>query len=184
MISNEEAVAAMIRSYELINKEESILTIVLKGQLIIETEIERLISTVYFDSSVFDLNRMQYPQKLDLLVAIGIFTKDEIAPYREFNKIRRKYAHDLMYELKKEDLNKVVDSLSRKHMVFFGSEKLSLIEDPHILLKSLLLPLLFMIILQNSQDKVFDKKPHEPMLISEMEYYKQMVLSKERREHE
>lgn len=172
MLTRAEAAVTVVRYHKYIFEEKSILSIVLKGQLIIESEIEALIETVYTDPTVFNLSRMLYPQKLDLLIAIGVFSKEEIIPYKEFNKIRRKYAHDLNYLLKLEDLKKVTESLTKKHLIIIGEDKFDNVDDSLHLLHKILHGLIFLITLQNSKDPIFIKEPNEPMLLSEMEFYK------------
>ena len=179
MITNEQMAATIVRYLKFVDEEKSIISMVLKGQLLIESEIERLIISVYSDPSVFDLNRMMYPQKVDLLIAIGVFTKDEMTPYKEFNKIRRKFAHDLMYELTEEDVNKVFHSLSEKHSALWAGLKLDDNKTPIELLKKLLLVMITLITLQNSIDEELDKKPIDPMSVSEIKQYIQLALYKD-----
>ncbi|RLQ92115.1 hypothetical protein [Planomicrobium sp. Y74] len=171
MLTRFDAAAALGGYWIHVIEEESVLSVVLKGQMLIEIQIENLIKAVYVDPSVFDLNRMLYPQKLDLLVAIGIFSKKEIAPYKKFNNIRRKFAHDLSYKLSFADLNKVKDTLSEKHKIIIGKDLLEQ-EDMNSLLKKILFSLLTLPILQNSIDERFNKSAKDPMTTEELEYYR------------
>ncbi|WP_154649409.1 hypothetical protein [Calidifontibacillus oryziterrae] len=53
----------------------------------IESQVESLLNTVLFESSVFDFSRMYLPQKLDLLVAIGVFSKSDVT-YRKSSEMQ------------------------------------------------------------------------------------------------
>lgn len=176
MITRQEAAVTIYRYTKFVKDEESTLSIVLKGQMLIEGAIESLIHTVYTDSSVFNLTRMVYPQKLDLLVAIGVFQKEDILPYKKLNDIRRKYAHNLNYELKSSDLDIVKETLSKKHIALFQEGFKEQEEDIKSLLKIIILHLLTLIIYQNSKDVNFNKTPIEPLTIDEIKFYRDSAL--------
>lgn len=158
-----------------IQEENSILSIVLKGQLLIENEIESLIKSVYQNASVLNLDRMFFPNKVDLLIAIGALSKDEGITYKLFNKLRRNYAHDIEYSMSKENLDEIISSFTTRHQTldelfsnFINSEdKNDLVENT----KRLIFILLILVLWQNAEDPTKGKKSGDHFSVEEMRDY-------------
>jgi hypothetical protein len=116
-------VTAFYKYHSYVSEEINTLSVVLKGHLLIEKEMEALLDTILYDSSVLQLDRKFFPQKVDLLIAIGTFSRDVAKPYKRFNLLRRKYAHNVDYELKVSDIQELEDSLAKQHKTLFNDPK-------------------------------------------------------------
>lgn len=172
MITREEVAISLYKLTKYVLEEDSILTIVLKGQLLIENHVESLLNIVLVEPSVFDYSRMYLPQKLDILVAIGVFSKNDTTAYRKFNHIRSKFAHNIDYELTNEDIKSILDAFSPKHLVLF--EKSGFEKETNTIerLKLIILPLLLLVIIQSAIDDVEGKPQIQPIDIVELERIK------------
>lgn len=78
---------------------------VITGHLFIESAIDSIISTVFRDASPF--RRYSYSQKIGLLQSIGDITPITIGRLESIGKLRNKYAHNLEYRIKYEDIKKL-----------------------------------------------------------------------------
>ncbi|MBM7577655.1 hypothetical protein [Jeotgalibacillus terrae] len=168
MLTNEETATWIYKMHKYIFEEQSILTIVLKGHLIMENHLENLLDTILVDPSVLNYEKMYLMQKINLLAAMGVFTKKDIKAYQRFNKIRNNFAHDIDYEITSSDLDAIINSftpklvLIREEMTSYGSESVSK-------LQSIIFSLIVLLILQNSEDKESGKKPHHLIEVSDIE---------------
>ncbi|REK71978.1 hypothetical protein [Paenibacillus paeoniae] len=157
---------------EFIQEENSILSIVLKGQLLIEKEIESLINSVYQNASVLNLDRMFFPNKIDLLIAIGALSIDEGNTYKLFNKLRRKFAHNIEYCMSKENLDEVISSFTARHHAL--DEILNKLEDEIDIVentKRVIRILLDLLLWQNAEDPEKNIKSGEYISAEEIEDY-------------
>jgi hypothetical protein len=169
MRTREEFATITNKFQKYVLEEESILSTVLKGQLLIENEIEFMLNHLLKDSSTINIERMYLPQKIDLLIAIGALTKEEGLPYKKLNSIRRKFAHKVDYKLNMVDLLSVRESLSEKHLQFHENseleDELAIISE----LKLLILTLFSLLSVQNAIDEY--KGPGDPVANEELVKY-------------
>lgn len=95
----------------LIHKDDE-LQLVLRGQLYIEAAIQKLIELTLADPTQIDLDRMLFPNKINLAVALGAISKEFTPPLLKLNKIRRGLAHDLNFTISHSDINALFDSFN------------------------------------------------------------------------
>jgi hypothetical protein len=179
MKTREELAVTIGRLIEYIHEETSILTIVLKGQLLIESEVESLLHNALNDASVLSLERMFFPNKIDLLIALGILTKDEGKTYKLFNKLRRNYAHDMDYILSLSELDEINSSFTSRLKTLSGIfVKDHESEETEKILKKIIVILLILILWQNSYDPELNSTPRDFITSEEiMAYYKALEIN-------
>lgn len=79
--------------------------IVLKGHLVSERYIERLIKLILVKGEIIiEKGRLTYAQKLYLLDSLGFIPNDLIECHSNLNKLRNKMAHELGYEISLNDI--------------------------------------------------------------------------------
>lgn len=169
MITNEEFWVTLHKLYKYVLDEDSIITVVLKGHLLIENHIDSLLNTVLVEPSVLDLCRMYLPQKLDILVAVGVISKADAIAYRKFNQMRSKFAHNIDYELTNEDIRVIVESFTAKHKILFKKSEFDKETNTINRLKTVIQPLLYLLIFQNAVDEVGEKSPHQQLDVADIE---------------
>ncbi|MCK6256802.1 hypothetical protein LCY76_09365 [Fictibacillus sp. KIGAM418] len=96
------------------------MTMILKGHLYIEAEFEKQLDIYLANPEVLDISRMKFPAKLNFLIALGIMDKSDRSPYAKLNEVRRKFAHDLNYQLQENDVQIIVDSFNKSQKSRFN----------------------------------------------------------------
>lgn len=177
-----EGASVVYKIYNFLLKEKSLLVVALKGQMLIEKETEDLLYNVLINANVFEIERMFLPQKIDLLIAIGTLTVEEGNPYYVFNKIRRKYAHDLDYDVSSKDINDLKNAFSPKHKMIndllAGKIKLSKSKTFRL---TILILLSFLMVL-NCVDPINNKIAGDDLTIEDIKKYFKSVEKHKKRE--
>jgi hypothetical protein len=86
---------------------------ILRGHLYIESEFEKQFRTFLENPEVLDMDRMKFSDKLTWLVAFGLMSKENRMPYKLLNDLRNKFAHNIEYQLRDIDLEKIVNTFSK-----------------------------------------------------------------------
>lgn len=95
-------------------ESESELQIVLRGHLYIEREITEMIRMILVEPNVILNDKFMFHNKLKLSVALGILPKEEKHIFEKINTLRNKYAHNLDFICKEEDIDKIFNSFSKE----------------------------------------------------------------------
>lgn len=181
MITREEAAVAIMKYYKFVLEEDSNLLIVLKGHLLIENQIENLLKSALIKPNALDFNRLNFPFKLDLLVAIGILSQEDIIAYKRFNSMRNKFAHNIDYEVNEEDIAIIKNTLSAKHLVFFEEEDYVKELEFNKKLKIIILTLFTLLIIHNASDESQDNqqiKQLDVKTLMEIKIYAESIVNK------
>ena len=93
-------------------KPESSFEILIRGHLWIESLINQILAVHITDSSVLDVDRMGFRQKVDIAQAFGYISPEDGRALRELNRLRNKLAHNLSAEPGESDIRSLVNMLS------------------------------------------------------------------------
>ncbi|PFA19986.1 hypothetical protein CN384_32155 [Bacillus thuringiensis] len=91
--------------------DEDELQIILRGQLYIEHEIEKLLRFSLVEPEIYFRNNPMFNSKLNLVVALGILPRNKMSTYEKFNRLRNKFAHELKYKVTKEKMDELVSTM-------------------------------------------------------------------------
>ncbi|WP_180228155.1 hypothetical protein [Bacillus toyonensis] len=91
--------------------DEDELQIILRGQLYIEHEIEKLLRLRLVEPEIYFRNNPMFNSKLNLVVALGLLPRNKMSAYDKFNKLRNKFAHELKYKVTEEKMNGLVSTM-------------------------------------------------------------------------
>lgn len=80
-------------------EKKRVLSMVSMGHLVVENLLVESIKTQLKVPDEFDPYKLNYPQKVELCIALEIMPSYEKSVYLKLNGIRNKYAHQLNYEL-------------------------------------------------------------------------------------
>jgi hypothetical protein len=178
--TNEETWVLLYKINKQIIDDKEIMQVVLRGQLYLENEVNNLINLSFIEPKFLNLHRKFFPEKLDLLVAVGALKIVDIIPYKKFNDLRRNYAHNLDYEVDKKTVVDIVNSFSSLQRTAYdlisdGGYKSLKDLDTLSLLKIIIYHLCLLLALQYSPGG--DKKPGDPLGIEEIESYASLIKS-------
>lgn len=90
---------------------DSLFTAVIKGHLIIESKLEKLLIDYGFNERL--LEKKFFSDKLNLCIGIGIINQDIANPLNKINATRNKYGHDINFKITEEYLDTMISSLSK-----------------------------------------------------------------------
>jgi hypothetical protein len=83
--------------------QDSELSTVIIGHLLIENILVKLINVVMPNSAAFNSDNLRFPQKVSLCEGMGLI-EPKLADYlKQLNKLRNNFAHDLRYYISFED---------------------------------------------------------------------------------
>lgn len=102
-------------------KDSSILAILLKGHLWTESCLNRALDISFKEPNAANLDRVPFSAKLDLALASGALTKDEVAPLRALNKLRNRLAHELDVGISEQNIRDLEGTLTGKLKVGYNA---------------------------------------------------------------
>ena len=88
------------------------LDVVLRGHLFIESEIVKMIQGKLTNPSAFNLDKISFPLKLHLGVALGVFEEKELPAYKIINRLRNETAHNLNFEVTDKNIEELISKLN------------------------------------------------------------------------
>lgn len=91
--------------------DEDELQIILRGQLYIEHEIEKLLRLRMVEPEVYFSKNPMFNSKLNLVVALGLLPKNKMSAYNKLNALRNKFAHELKYKVTKVKMDELVSTM-------------------------------------------------------------------------
>lgn len=95
--------------------EASLLEVVLRGHLWVESELLRSLEAALPFPNRIDLDRMAFGTKVDLLAAQGLMRQDERPGFRRLNAMRNRMAHHLGQDLAEADQSDLLNALGTRH---------------------------------------------------------------------
>ncbi|RSL31570.1 hypothetical protein D7Z54_20245 [Salibacterium salarium] len=105
-----ETAYSLSKFLEHIFSNESPFEQIIKGHLVIENQLNQLLSLDLKYPN--EIPNLYFKAKVELLVALGVLKKEYKAPYLKLNAIRNRYAHSLDYELSIRDIDDFESTLS------------------------------------------------------------------------
>ncbi len=90
----------------------NLLTVLLKAHLFIESNLVRLIKKELVNEEAIDFSRVNFPLKLQLCVALGIYEEKDLPAYLKLNKLRNDVAHKLHFEVEEKDIKSFLSTLN------------------------------------------------------------------------
>jgi hypothetical protein len=98
------------RQFEIhIFEPESSFEILIRGHLWIESLINQILAVHMTDSSILDIDRLGFRQKVDIAQAFGFIYPEDGRALRELNRLRNKLAHDLSAEPRESDIQNLLN---------------------------------------------------------------------------
>lgn len=128
-MTNEEKERLFLDNIEKIDP----LQIVVRGHLFLENELIHLLESTFPQKDCLDSSELRFPVKIRLVGALGLLPQESIAVYLAFNSLRNKFAHRLNMEVTLDEINKLINSLSKQQSyVFWQRNKNTNIEVDYI----------------------------------------------------
>lgn len=119
-------------------EDKRFLGTILMGHLVVENLLVEAIKTQLDFPEEFDAYKIDYPEKVDLCVGLGILPSAKKQVYLKLNNIRNKFAHELNYEFTIDDTLRYIHEMKKAGFVIsnerideletglFGGEALAL----------------------------------------------------------
>jgi hypothetical protein len=85
---------------------------VLRGHLFIESKIVEMIQGKLTNPSVLELDKISFPLKLQLGVALGLLELEDLPAYKKINRLRNETAHKLNFEVTDEKIQDLISNLN------------------------------------------------------------------------
>lgn len=85
-------------------------TMVIRGHLVMESFLNRLLALTA-PAACDELDRLRFPQKLDVLIALEAIPVDARPSWRYVNGLRNRFAHDLDAELTQNDADDLLNCM-------------------------------------------------------------------------
>lgn len=85
-------------------------TLIIRGHLLLESFLNRLLALTV-PAECEELDRLRFPQKLDVLIALEAIPIDARPSWRYVNAIRNRIAHDLDAELTQKDADDLLNGM-------------------------------------------------------------------------
>ena len=104
---------------------DGLLTQVLRGHLIIESLLVKLIELKLERAEKFDLFQLSFPQKINLCLSLNLIREDIVKLLKELNLLRNRYSHELGYILDFKETIQLFDCAYEIHGIEFSEELLS-----------------------------------------------------------
>ena len=95
------------------------LQIVVRGHLFLENELIHLLESTFPQMNCLDPSDLRFPMKVKLVGALGLLHKESISIYLMFNSLRNKFAHRLDMKITSEEIEKLINSLSKQQLYIF-----------------------------------------------------------------
>jgi hypothetical protein len=113
--------------YFIDGEDKRFLGTILMGHLVVENLLVEAIKTRLDFPEEFDPYKIDYPEKVDLCVGLGILPSAKKQVYLKLNNIRNKFAHELNYELTFDDALQYIDEMKKAGFVI-SNEKIDELE--------------------------------------------------------
>jgi hypothetical protein len=84
----------------------------IRGHLYLEHILMTFIHAALEKPDAVSLDRMQFPIKVDLAIALGLMSENLAPPLKKINSFRNKVAHNLKYQMSDADRKELYDSFS------------------------------------------------------------------------
>lgn len=85
-------------------------TLVIRGHLVLESFLNRLLGLTS-PPACEELDRLRFPQKLDVLIALGAIPAEARPAWRQVNGLRNRVAHDLDARLTQEEADDLLNCM-------------------------------------------------------------------------
>jgi uncharacterized protein YutE (UPF0331/DUF86 family) len=100
------------RMHQILSSQNNLLSIVLKGHLIIEGLIDDILQT--YNGGEGNMRDKKFSEKIDILKFCSIISLQTYEKLKTLNKIRNSFAHNLNYKLTHEDIDWLLKGNSGK----------------------------------------------------------------------
>lgn len=107
---------------EHINADEP-LEIILRGHLWIESALIEVIRDALKVPDALKMDRLSFPQKIDLAVALGVFDSKQAPAYMKINQLRNKVAHQLASAIGEPEELELIQILSEEQQNSVGEHE-------------------------------------------------------------
>src|ERR1700676_1817672 len=94
--------------------KEDPLGVVIRGHLFVESQLIQLLEEALPDPGAIDLSRLNFPTKVDLAVALKLFSELRKRGYLALNKLRNHLAHNIDVELRESDERRLLQALTEE----------------------------------------------------------------------
>jgi hypothetical protein len=84
----------------------------IRGHLYLEHILMTFIQSALQRPDAVNLDRLHFPVKVDLAIALGLLPEDLAPPLKKVNSFRNKVAHNLKYQMSDTDRKELYDSFS------------------------------------------------------------------------
>ena len=101
---------------------EDPLSVVLRGLLYIEGAVRAVIATALPRPDALSIDRLDFPTKVRLMLALSILDESDVAPLLAMNALRNRLAHQLGTNATDEDVQAIVRSLSPTQKAMYDSQ--------------------------------------------------------------
>src|SRR5690625_904936 len=115
LMTNEEKERLFLDNIE----QKDPLQMVVRGHLFLENELIHLLESIFPQKDCLDPSDLRFPMKVKLVGALGLLHKESISIYLMFNSLRNKFAHRLDMEITSEEIEKLINSLSKQQLYIF-----------------------------------------------------------------
>jgi hypothetical protein len=92
---------------------EDDLGVILRAHLYLESTLDGLIREFLEKPDTIELDRLQFPVKLQLAAAIGALLDEYVAPLKFLNSLRNKFAHNIGAKISESDEENLFSSMPR-----------------------------------------------------------------------
>ena len=93
------------------------ITMVLRCHLLAEVYLDRLIDTKMSKGYVITDNKFQFYEKLVIVEALDILTKDVLDSLKKLNSVRNSCSHVLEYNISERDIDKIGHPLGKDYQI-------------------------------------------------------------------
>ncbi|MDF1997582.1 hypothetical protein [Peribacillus frigoritolerans] len=101
-----------------------LLNVILRGHLYIEAKIIELLENRFTHPEEFKMSDINYPNKINLCVALGIIDRSETKAYLKLNKLRNTMAHQLQPSQIEKEIGDIISSLSNEQRKLYKTNKI------------------------------------------------------------
>jgi hypothetical protein len=92
---------------------EDDLGVILRAHLYLESTLVELIREFLEEPQAIKLERLQFPVKLQLAIAVGALLDEYIAPLKLLNSLRNRFAHDIGTKISELDQESLFNSMPK-----------------------------------------------------------------------
>lgn len=94
----------MRKAYRVMNEQSEELVSILRAHLIIESYLDNFLIN-FFKKGDLILKKMSFSQKITIICATGEVDNSLLLVINKLNEIRNKFAHNIKYRIKSEDVS-------------------------------------------------------------------------------